>query len=279
MPDVLGAPRWARSGENENSPPADREAYGHYLAAAIRRYGPHGTFWKAHPELPKMGIRDWQIWNEPCLRYWWHVPKGSDWAKSYAKLLKVAYAAAKKADGDVRIVLGGLVGKSWQQLEHLYEVGHVRGHFDMAAVHPYTAASHGPLKIVERFRKAMRRHGDGKRPLVISETTLPASRGRANGDAAFQTDDAGMASFLKATYRDFTKNRNKLRIARVYWYTWSSSYQSSDPFAYAGLVRYRRKDDGEHIREMPALSVYRKLALRAEGCRKDREGRCAGPPP
>jgi hypothetical protein len=278
LPVVMQAPPWARSGSKPNSPPSSRKAYAKYLTAAIKRYGPDGKYWDNHPNLPKMGIRDWQIWNEPSEHYQWTVPGDRDWAPGYAKLLKVAYVAAKKANKHVRVVLAGLPGRSWEYLAHLYDVGGIHGYFDIAAIHPYTASAHGPLTITKYFRTVMRQNHDSKRPLLVTETTLPASEGKASSRGQFETTDAGMADFVKEVYRDMMKYRERLRIGRVYWYTWASDYEGWT-YDFTGLVRYRRGDITGEMQDMPALDEYRKLALRAAGCSKDATGMCVGPPP
>ena len=90
--------------------------------------------------------------------------------------------------------------------------------------------------------------------------------------------DAGMADFVKEVYRDMAANRKKLRIGRVYWYTWASDYEGWT-FDFTGLVKYTNGPTGPQVEEMPALDAYRKLALRAPGCIKDTTGECVGPPP
>jgi Glycosyl hydrolase family 53 len=279
LPVVMQAPPWARSSRNkDNSPPKSPKPYTKYLTAAIKRYGPDGTYWKNHPKIPKMGLRDWQIWNEPSEDYQWDIPSDRDWAPGYAKLLKAAYEAAKQADEHVRVVLAGLPSRSWESLAHLYDVGGIHGYFDIAAVHPYTASAHGPLTIVRYFRTVMRQNHDSKKPVLVTETTLPASKGKATSKGQFETTDAGMAAFVKEVYRDMIKNRKKYRIGGVYWYTWASDYEGWT-FDFTGLVKYRRGDLVNETEEMPAYDEYRKAALRAAGCSKDATGACVGPPP
>lgn len=279
LPVVMQAPKWARARKNhENSPPKGTANYVKFLTAAIKRYGPHGTYWNNHPNLPKVGLRDWQIWNEPSENYQWSVAGDRDWAPSYAKLLKASYKGAKKADKSVRVVLAGLPSRSWESLAHLYDVGGIHGYFDIAAIHPYTASAHGPLTIVRYFRTVMRQNKDRKKPLLVTETTLPASKGKADSKGQFETTDSGMAAFLKETYRDMINNRKKYKIGRVYWYTWASDYEGWT-FDFTGLIRYRRGDPLGEEQEMPAYDEYRKLALRAAGCTKDATGTCVGPPP
>ena len=278
LPVVMQAPPWARSSGKANAPPKSRKAYTKYLAAAIKRYGPDGKYWKDHPKLPKMAIRDWQIWNEPSEDYQWDIASNKDWVPGYSKLLKDSYEAAKKANKNVRVVLAGLPQRSWESLQRLYDVGDIHGYFNSAAVHPYTGSAHGPLTIVKYFRQVMNENGDRKRPLLVTETTLPASKGKATAKGQFETTDAGMAQFVKEVYRDMMANRKRLRIGRVYWYTWASDYEGWT-FDFTGLVRYRRDAGLESVEEMPALEEYRKLALRAAGCSKDTTGACVGPPP
>ena len=74
LPFVFDTPRWVleRGGTACASrcglyaPTGRRElgAFRRFLGAAVDRYGPEGTFWAEHPQLPKLPITAWQIWNE-----------------------------------------------------------------------------------------------------------------------------------------------------------------------------------------------------------------------
>ena len=76
LPVVMYSPRWARAYRNRfTSPPKSRNDYVTYLAALVERYGPDGTFWTEHPEMPKHPLREWQIWNEPHLPAYWDAPE------------------------------------------------------------------------------------------------------------------------------------------------------------------------------------------------------------
>ena len=76
-------------------------------AHAHRALRPKGTFWAANPTVPKVPIRQWQIWNEQMAPWFWD---SKPWAPSYVKLLKVAYRAIHKADRGAKVVAGSLVG-------------------------------------------------------------------------------------------------------------------------------------------------------------------------
>ncbi|MEA2307797.1 MAG: polysaccharide biosynthesis protein PslG [Thermoleophilaceae bacterium] len=265
LPTIVVAPQWARQGKGTYSPPSARHAYAKYLTALIERYGPKGTFWPEHPELTKRPIRDWQIWNEPNLYYYWPV-KG-DWAPGYGKLLRTSHKAIKAADPGARVVLGGLTNRSWAGLERLYAKGHAKGSFEVAAVHPFTVRHDGVVEIVRRFRKVMAKHGDGHMPLWATEVGLPAARGRDADKTSLETTNKGMASFLTRTYSSLAGARGHLatRVDRAYWYTWASGYRTKDPWDYAGLLRHNHYTYSESMTPMPALDAYQKSALRAEG--------------
>ncbi len=112
LPIVIVAPRWARIGDDTFAPPRDRSEYAAYLTALVGRYGPTGTFWSENPELPRLPIRAWQIWNEPHLPFQWSVGPGVDWAKGYARLLRGASRAIDDADAGAQVVLAGLSNDS-----------------------------------------------------------------------------------------------------------------------------------------------------------------------
>src|SRR5690348_13963311 len=66
LPVVERTPRWdAAVPGNAGSPPRTLLPFAAFLTALVKRYGPDGSFWAAHPSLPRVPIRMWQIWNEP----------------------------------------------------------------------------------------------------------------------------------------------------------------------------------------------------------------------
>lgn len=273
LPVVIYAPEWARRyPKREFSPPARPGDYAGYVRALIRRYGPSGTFWAEHPELPARPIRYWQPWNEVHLGFQWNVPPEDDWAKGYGALLRKTYRTVKQADPGARVVLAGLANFSWQYIADLYRRGKVKGSFDVAAVHPYTRKPGGTATIVEKFRTPMRNRGDGKKPIWITELGLPASKGRLDSDSNLQTTDAGMAAFLTGAYRDQVRNwRSRTKGARrVYWYNWASVY-CCEIFRFSGLLQY---DNEESVEPKPAFDAYLRSAQKYEGCVKDAAGLC-----
>ena len=255
LPIVIVAPRWARVNRETFAPPRRPREYAAYLTALVNRYGPEGSFWGEHPELPRLPIRAWQIWNEPHLPYQWSVPPGVDWSAAYARLLRAGHRAVKDADRGARVVLAGLTNDSSRYLRELYGAG-VAGDFDVAAVHPFTRKPRNVLKLVRRFRRVMRENGNGRKELWATEVGLPASLGRADSDSPLQTTDRGMARFLTKTFGLLGRTARDRGVTRAYWYTWASSY-SGEIFDYAGLFRYRPSGEPSPRR---ALRAYRRVA-------------------
>ena len=263
LPVVLYAPVWARERPgNFGSPPRDPADYTRFLDVLIKRYGPAGSFWAEHPELTARPIRNWQIWNEPHLPFQWDETPGDDWAHDYGVLLKAAYPVVKAADPGAKVVLAGLANRSYVYLSHLYRRGRIRGSFDVAALHPYTAKPDGVVELTRRFRGVMRRNRDPRRPVWITELGLPASRGRLDSENTLQTTDRGMARFLSRAYRELASARRdqRTRVDRAYWYTWASVY-CCEQFRFSGLLQY---DNREATEPKPALRAMR-AAIRTLG--------------
>jgi polysaccharide biosynthesis protein PslG len=237
LPIVMYAPVWARqSADDVASPPRNNDDYVAFLNALVARYGPSGSFWAEHADVPKRPLRVWQVWNEPQLRYQWG---DKDWETSYGKLLNAAYPALKKADPGSRVVLAGATNFAWDALESLYDKGNIKGKFDIAALHPYTGSAGRVVKAAQLFRAVLGKHGDGGKPLWITELAWPASKGRVNppkGLAALPTTDRGMATRLTRAYK--LLRRTKV-VQRAYWYTWASAYKKANGiFDFTGLERY-----------------------------------------
>jgi hypothetical protein len=257
LPIVMNAPGWARmTPDDYASPPRSTDDYVAFLDALVARYGPNGSFWSEHPEVPKRPLRTWQVWNEPQLRYQWGDP---DWETSYGKLLNAAYPALKKADPGCTVVLAGATNFAWDALESLYDKGNIKGKFDVAALHPYTGSAGRVVKAARLFRAVLQKHGDGRKAVWITELAWPASKGRIKppkGLAALPTTDRGMATRLTRAYQLLKKTHV---VQRAYWYTWASAYKKADGiFGFTGLERYNPASG--RFTATPALRAFRMVA-------------------
>ncbi|MDQ3936544.1 MAG: hypothetical protein M3340_18135 [Actinomycetota bacterium] len=265
LPVVLYAPRWARAVPGEKqSAPADPKDYTAYLAQLVARYGPGGTFWAEHPELPARPIGAWQIWNEPDMEYQW-VPR-KNWQAGYGRLVREARTALTAADPGAKLVLAGVTNFSWRSLRTMYELGRIEGAFDVAALNAYTREPANLVEIVRRARKVMSARGDGKVPIYVTEFGASASQGRitvGRDRDHLQTTDRKLAKLVVRAYDALAANRKRLRVGRAYWYTWASSYdRRGDIFDFSGLVRFGEGD--ATFSERQALGAYRKSARKLQ---------------
>jgi len=263
LPNVQQAPGWAsRHPGDPASPPLGTAPYANFLTALVKRYGPKGSFWRQNPRLPKVPIRDWQIWNEPdATKYWSDQP----WVKDYTALLKASHAALKKADPGSRTVLAGFPSRSWVSLARLYGAG-ARRYFDVAAVHPFSLPVANVPRILVQDRRVMTKYHDAKKPFFITETSWPSAKGKTSTRYGFEVTQAGQAAKAKAVLDTLAKQRVALNLERVYWYSWISFDQSPDyPFDYAGLQTLR--PDGALVQK-PAYRAFTRTALKIEGCRR-----------
>src|SRR4051812_14456621 len=262
LPVLQGTPDWAAASLGDpGSPPRDPADFARFVTLLVTRYGPSGSFWAEHPEVARRPIRAWQIWNEPNITRYWNV---ASWAPPYVRLLKAAHSALRHADPGALTILAGLPNESWVALRRIYAAGG-RHAFDVVALHPYTSKPSNVLKLVRLARAEMRRRHDTKVSVWITELSWPASVGKVDGPRGFTTTDAGQATRLRQGLELLVRNRRKLRIGQVYWYTWlTEEGASASTFNYSGLRRVRA---GQLV-DSPALAVFRTEARRLEGCAK-----------
>ena len=284
--NVMITPPWASSRPGSASPhlyaPRDPRVLAAFMRRLVLRYGPRGTFWAANPALPRVPVRQWQLYNEQMAPWMW---KSRPWAQVYTRLLKAAYPAIHRADRGAKVVAGSLVHvgrfSPWDGMRALYEAGAKR-YFDVVAIHPFTNDDRSVrrtvdqvIDIVDFVRDRMRTFHDARKPVILTELTWSAAVGKLpeRSLTGLETTPRGQVARMKAVYRRLAKVRRKHRIAETYWYTWATQYDGNseqDPsFRYAGLTRWR----GGVFSPMPILRVYASLAARYEGCRKTSNAR------
>ncbi len=189
LPLLFDTPSWA--GPSYDSIPSDPSDYAAYLAAVVKRYGPHGSFWAEHPDLSAYAIHTFELWNEP---YYDNGNNGNYDPGRYARLVKAATIAGRAADSDTRYLLaaetqGQMQGSHWEWwVDALYQaVPDLNKYFDGVAVHPYaTDLTHveypvpgqayngySQLRRVEVIRQQFIDHGASDKPLWITEIGWP----------------------------------------------------------------------------------------------------------
>ncbi|HEV3001017.1 MAG TPA: cellulase family glycosylhydrolase [Solirubrobacteraceae bacterium] len=166
-PIVDYSARWAAATPGAwRSPPASVQAYAAYAAALAQRYGPGGTFWSSHPELPELPVREWEVWNEENGAYYW--PPAPDPA-AYADLYAAARAAIRAVDADARVVVGGLVARSAGAFVRDMLVHRPDLELDAVGLHAYAVHAGGAVQWMESLRGWLRDLGRPGVPIEVTE--------------------------------------------------------------------------------------------------------------
>jgi hypothetical protein len=280
---VLRAPAWARLTPSlPYSPPRDPRTYAHFVAGLVRRYGPAGSFWTAHPELDPRPVRAWQVWNEPAGGALVHGPSvywqdRQPFERRYLALLREARAAIKAVDPAAQVVLAGLFGASWNALKQIYTVGG-RGLFDAVGIHVYTRLPKHVLVSLNRTRWVMNHYGDRSLPLMLTEVGWPSAAGRLapSAEKDYDVTPRQQGARLRSMVHLLAHNAHHLRLTMIVWNNWiSRDRQRNSPFDYSGL---RRLVGASRVVAKPAQAALRAIARSLEGCAKAaRADRCAAP--
>ena len=70
----------------------------------------------------------------------------------------------------------------------------------------------------------MKKNGDARKPMDITELTWPAAKGeRLTRTYGYEVNTAGQAKRLGQVVPMLVENRRKLKLARIYLYTWISA--------------------------------------------------------
>jgi hypothetical protein len=129
-------------------PPTNPATYAAFVEFLAQRYGPR--------------LAAIEIWNEPDQANQLYFA-GPDKPRRYAAILRAAYVAIKRANPQVPVLAGSLVGSNGVFLRALYAAG-IKGYYDGLAVHFYNLV----LGSVRSIREAQLANGDTK-PLWLDE--------------------------------------------------------------------------------------------------------------
>jgi hypothetical protein len=266
LPFLYSTPRWL-SGDPRRLPvdgSRQRRAWGEFVSAAVERYGHHGSFWAEHgpgtrEPLPRLPIRNWQIWNEENFFYFTRPASPG----RYARLLAISHRAIHRADPRAALVIGGLFGQPRGQapralsavdfLDRLYRVRGARANFDAVALHPYAADTATLAALVEEVRATMRRHGDRRAGLYLTEIGWGSQDDPAV--VAFEVGRSGQARELRSAYRYLISNRHRLNLQQVDWFSWKDLPGACSFCDSAGLFHA-----GTSFRPKPAWHAFVQIA-------------------
>lgn len=197
---MLGfTPAWAQPADAKSlsdprhSRPKDLAAFANFAKLAAERYTP-------------LGVRSWEIWNEPNTAKFW--PTRPD-ANEYGSLFRAAATSIRGVDPRATLLIGGL-GPQYDTpgaeippavyLEQLYSNGAAQL-ADGIAVHPYSYP-HLPMDPDQRqiggfvdlpeLQAVMAAHGDGNKQVWITEFGAPT------GTSVNAVSEAQQAAILLA---------------------------------------------------------------------------------
>jgi Bacterial Ig domain/Beta-galactosidase len=247
-------PDWATGAWN--NPPTSGEAlqgFTEFVRRATERYGSNGQFWAENPDIPKVPVTMWDIWNEPYMKASW---KNEDpEPAAYARMFKSVVSSVRGVDPEARFMLEAETGSAtgdWPEppfLGAMFEaVPDLENYADMVSVHPYTSeesptncsatggnarTSWGPSRFqfcrVRDIRRILDSYGADRTRIWITEvgyTTAP------NADRT--VSEAQQASYLRAAFKLLRQWRV---VDGVVWYELRSRESDpSDPYGYFGLL-------------------------------------------
>jgi hypothetical protein len=231
LPVLGGVPR--RLAHKQTTLPvqsaAQRRGWAAFVRAAVERYGARGTFWSEHAPgtadfVPRLPIREWQVWNEPNFFYFAKpVSPGG-----YARLVKLSRRAMSAVEPRAKLILGGLFGEpagprrkampAAEFLDRLYSVHGLKRSFDGVALHPYAADATALRGLTERLRRVMVANRDRRAGLYITEMGW-GSQNDPNV-VSFERGPHGQVREMRNAYRYLIGNRHRLNLKGVYWFTW-----------------------------------------------------------
>jgi hypothetical protein len=184
---VVTAPRWARPPDTDFSvpgPPANPQDFADFVAAIAARH--------------KGKVHAIEVWNEQNLWYEWGGRGRKLSAKQYMDLLKVSYAAIKRANPEIVVVSGAptptghsdgdIAIDDLEFLKQMYDHG-LKDFSDAIGIHPSgfnnppddwadrktvpttTFKGHGSqyFRRIEQFREVMVQYGDANKQLWATE--------------------------------------------------------------------------------------------------------------
>jgi hypothetical protein len=251
LPVMTGTPRWV--GRTYGTAPVNsrhaRTSWKRFLNAAVRRYGPRGTYWtdptlypSQHPGGPVRAIKTWQIWNEQNIR------QGAQRVKprKYVRLVHISHSAIRDADRRAQILLGGMPGyvqtHAWVYLKKLYHHHGFKRQFDGVALHPYAGDVRHVLVQIRQMRRVMRRHHDSHTPLWITE--LGWGSKHPSKATPINVGPRNQKRLLKVTFPLLRKYHKRWHIRHAFWFRWRDPPRNSPGCTFcssSGLFRHSQK--------------------------------------
>lgn len=231
---LTGTPPWATTAEKRaacsnpsRAGPTDLDSFAAFAGATASRYGPNGSFWLAHPEIPYTPATTYEVWNEPnWTPFWCPAPEPAVFASLLAKSADAIHTAAPGTE----VVLGGLAhvkeGDStelgMETQEFLSSAMAARPTLaqkvDAIGAHVYGTTSEDDLALISWFRSILGDVGLGDKPIYFNEFGWP-TRGSTTALA-----DAARAQEIRALSHALW--RSDCNIAGIAIHAWNTPEQN-----------------------------------------------------
>ena len=142
-----------------------------FVSTTVQRYKPGSDLAQDQGWGDDVGIRHWEIWNEPDLNQFW-----SGTVEEYYRLLEVGYQTIQAADPEATVILGGLAffeKENWLS-DLLAQTGGdpAKAYFDVFSFHYYWSI-YGMEYWLWRTRSTLSAHGLSHVPIWITESGVP----------------------------------------------------------------------------------------------------------
>jgi hypothetical protein len=242
LPSIGSPPAWVARKPTTMpvDTPGQRTAWQAFLRAAVARYGPGGTFWRQHqtggigpgptytpePSIPVVPIKSWQIWNESNFFYFAFPVSPT----RYAKLVTISSKAIKSVRPGAQLILSGLFGEptasgnkgmpAAEFLRKLYAVPGLKSRFDGISLHPYAVDAETLEELVEEFHDVAVENHD--RPGFYITEMGWGSQNDFQHDA-FEQGIGGQVRQMRDSYEYLLRNRRRLNLKQVYWFSWKDA--------------------------------------------------------
>jgi hypothetical protein len=276
LPVLSDSPPWVRgSSARAGEPPeagVEMSRFEQFAAAAARRFGRRGSFWREHPELPYRPIEGWEVWNEPNFPSFWYdgrPPRAAD----YRLLLAAARRGLKAGDRRARIVFGGLAYgeagvKPLRYMRAFLRARESRCLFDDMAIHPYSTSPARALRSVRRMRALLDASGRSDAGLLLTEYGWSTG-----GDPShrFHVSERGQRRNLVRLTRALLRQRAELRLEGIYWFALRDAPGDAGDQSWWGWGTGLLREDGS---PKPAFDAYLDLARAAPKAKPSRRPRC-----
>jgi hypothetical protein len=226
-----------------NGAPDGTENFSLFAAALAKRYGPGGSFWTEHPELPALPVTAYEVWNEENAKVYWHPSTPEDYADLYA----ATRSAIHGVDPNATVVVGGLAAASSSSVldpaaflrKMVAHRPDLKGNMDAVALHPYARDPQGVYDKIAAFRHDLDAIAGPGIPIELTEI----------GWSTTDVSDSTRGDYLHELAS--TLPRTDCGLTRMTAYSWLGPEQdSSDREQWFGIAN----KDGSNKRSADAFA-------------------------